>query len=280
MTSDFRAFARDKIMIMAAPNGARRTHADHPALPMTPGELAECAEQVMAAGASVLHLHVRNDDGSHSLDADRYRAAIGAIRDRVGDGLVLQATTEAVGIYNRDQQMAMVRDLRPEAVSLALRELCPTDAEEQEAGDFFDWCVREQIWPQYILYSPEEAARFERLRRKGLFGQEHPSALFVLGRYSADLTGDVQQILSFLNVVEEASVPWTCCCFGRTEAQAMLEAACRGGHTRIGFENNLELEDGSPAPNNAALIRQLVDSLPLSNRTAANADEVRSIFCS
>ena len=264
-------------MIMSAPNGARRTKHDHPALPLTSTDLAECAGQILAAGASVLHLHVRDDSGAHSLDADRYRAAISAIRDQVGDDLILQATTEAVGIYTRAQQMEMVRDLRPEAVSLALREFCPTEAEEQDAEAFFAWCLKEWIWPQYILYSPEEVTRFERLRRKGLFGEEHPSALFVLGRYSANLTGDVDQIPAFLDAAGALPFPWTCCCFGRTEASAMTEAARLGGHVRIGFENNLELENGSPAPDNAALISQFVKHLPALGRTAARADDIRSV---
>ncbi len=113
------------LVVMCAPNGARLGKSDHASVPLTPAELADCAEQLLACGVSVLHLHVRDKLGRHTLDVQAYSEAMTAIRERVGDELILQVTTEAVGAYGRQQQMALVRELRPEAVSLALRELCP-----------------------------------------------------------------------------------------------------------------------------------------------------------
>jgi len=104
------------IAIAVAPNGARKTHADHPALPITPDELAACARQCVDAGAAMLHLHVRRPDGTHSLEPDDYRPAVAAVQQAVGDALVLQITTEAVGIYTPAQQMASVRALQPEGL--------------------------------------------------------------------------------------------------------------------------------------------------------------------
>ena len=82
-------------IVMSAPNGARRGKDDHQSLPITPDEIAACAEDVADAGASIIHLHVRDEHGAHSLESDRYRAAIAAVRERVGDGMVVQITTEA-----------------------------------------------------------------------------------------------------------------------------------------------------------------------------------------
>ena len=177
------------LALIAAPNGARRGPADQPAVPITPAELALCAETLLAEEVSVFHLHVRDAAGNHSLSPSFYREAISAIRGRVGDQLVIQVTTEAVGRYTRQEQMAAVRALRPEAVSLSLRELCPDEAAEAEAAAFFAWLRGESIWPQYILYSPGDLTRFEQLRRRGLFAEERPSCLFVAGRYTEQLTG-------------------------------------------------------------------------------------------
>src|SRR5690554_6718411 len=94
--------------IAVAPNGARRTKADHPRLPMLPDELARDAAEARAAGAAMIHLHVRDAEGKHSLDLGLYREAIAAVRDAVGDRLVVQATTEAVGRYTPREQMALV----------------------------------------------------------------------------------------------------------------------------------------------------------------------------
>lgn len=112
-------------MIISAPNGARRTTADHPALPVTPGQLADTATELVEQQVSVLHLHVRDQDQKHTLDIDSYRAAISAVRSRVGRRLVIQVTTEAVGQYRPEQQMEVIKALRPEAVSLSLGELLP-----------------------------------------------------------------------------------------------------------------------------------------------------------
>ena len=243
-------------IVMSAPNGARLTHKDHLNLPITPTELADCAETLLKVGVSILHLHVRDDNDKHSLDIDKYKAAMKAITDRVGDQLILQITTEAVGIYQRHQQMALVRELKPEAVSLALRELCPDEKSLDEASAFFKETYKAGVWSQYILYSPEDVLKFNRLRKQGSFGEEKPFALFVLGRYSDTLTGDPDELDAFLECFEEGDFPWAVCCFGSTESQAARLAATQGGHARIGFENNRLLPDGNIAKDNAELIKE------------------------
>ena len=109
----------------------------------------------------MLHLHVRDAAGAHTLDAAAYRSAIGAVRGAVGDKLIVQVTTEAVGRYSAAEQMALVRELCPEAVSIALRELIPDDAAEAAAAEFLAWTVGAGIGVQYILYAGDEAPRLD-----------------------------------------------------------------------------------------------------------------------
>jgi len=270
------ALAGERVIIMSAPNGARRTADDHPALPITPDELADCAQSLVEEGVSVLHLHVRDKHQRHTLDADRYRAAIEAVRARVGDSLVLQVTTEAVGVFTRDEQMAMVRHVRPEAVSLGLRELCPDDNAEVEAAGFFAWLRKEKIWPQYILYSADDVRRFEHMRRRGVFADEYPFCLLVMGRYSDALEGDLSELTAMLGAADCREFPWAVCCFGKHENTAMLEATEAGGHVRIGFENNLWLPDGSVARDNAQLINTYRSSARSCGRIPATADDIRN----
>ncbi|ALO46383.1 hypothetical protein PS2015_1732 [Pseudohongiella spirulinae] len=263
---------------MCAPNGARKTRADHPQLPIGPEQLADCAADILQAGASVLHLHVRDDSGKHSLSPERYRQAIAAIRKTVGDDLVIQVTTEAVGIYTREQQIQIVKELKPEAVSLALRELCPDEDSVAHSAAFFEWCRQQGIWAQYILYSAQEVSRFIELHARGVFGPGPVSVLFVLGRYSQDLRGDPQELQAFINAWDTRCGNWACCCFGATEHQSMLVAARAGGHVRLGFENNLYRSDGSLAEDNAQLLNDFVSQLTSSGRPLANADDIRQHF--
>lgn len=264
-------------IIMSAPNGARRDKDDHGTLPITPGELADCAEIILDAGASMLHLHVRDEQGRHSIDPERYRAAIKAVRGRVGDRLVIQVTTEACGMYKPEEQMAAVRELKPEAVSLALRELCPDSASEPVAGNFFSWLNDEGVMPQYILYDAGDVSRFTDLRQRGVIPDAWPFVLLVLGRYSDSLTGDPGQIAGLIEGLQQ-DVNWMVCCFGQTESRAVAEAARFDGHARVGFENNLALPDGSIAPDNAALVQVAAKAGSDSGRRVADADDVRHML--
>lgn len=273
------------IAIAVAPNGARKTHADHPALPITPDELAACARQCVEAGAAMLHLHVRRPDGTHSLEPGDYRPAIAAVQRAVGDALVIQITTEAVGIYTPEQQMASasVRALQPEAISAALRELAPDAAHEAEAARFFGELAATRTAIQYILYSADDVVRYRDLRARGVLPDTPHWVLFVLGRYSAGQRSDPSDLLPFLQAWADggditANVPWAMCAFGPREAECALSAALLGGHARLGFENNMALPDGSTAPDNAALVTNLRRHLDALHRPVASAAELRSWF--
>ena len=264
-------------IIMSAPNGARRDKKDHEALPISPGEMADCAQSIADAGASMLHLHVRDEAGRHSLDAERYRAAIGSVRDRVGDRLIIQVTTEACGMYTAAEQMAVVRELRPEAVSLALKELCPDAESETTAAKFFAWLDEHDVMPQYILYSADDVKRFTDLRQRGVIPDARPFVLLVLGRYSDSLTGDPGEIAGCIEGLQQ-DVTWMVCCFGETEHDAVVAHDRRRGHARVGFENNLALPGGDIAPDNAALVRVAAKTGTDSGRRVADADDVRQML--
>ena len=85
-------------IVMSAPNGARRGKDDHQSLPITPDEIAACAESVADAGASIMPSHVIDEQGGHSPDPDRYRAATWAVRDWLGDAPIMPLSTGAAGV--------------------------------------------------------------------------------------------------------------------------------------------------------------------------------------
>jgi uncharacterized protein (DUF849 family) len=268
--------ANAPLMVMAAPNGARLAREGHPAVPLTTAELVSCAVQLLDAGVSVLHLHVRDRQAAHTLDTARYQEALDAIRAELGDALVLQVTTEAVGRYTPQQQMEVVRRLRPEAVSLALRELCPDEAALPAAAAFFADCVNMNCWAQYILYSAADVERFERYRKAGVFAQDRPSVLLVLGRYADGMAGHPEQLPALLQGLDTSHCHWAVCCFGALEGQVLQAAAGLGGHVRIGFENNQVLPDGRLATDNAELVTATLAHMP--QRPLADSHWVRAQF--
>lgn len=263
-------------VLSVAPNGARRTKADHPALPVTPDELAETAKACLDAGACMMHMHVRDKDGGHTLDADAYEAATEAVRRAVGDEIIVQVTSEAVGKYSAAEQMQMVRDVRPEAVSMAIRELMPAPQDEAEAARFLSWLIGEGIQPQYILYSADEVARFHDLVARGVIPDERLFVLYVLGRYTKGQVSHPADLLPFLEVAGSMACHWAFCAFGPREGAIAALVATLGGHARVGFENNRWLNAGSQAPDNAALVAQAAAAARLIARPLATADEARS----
>jgi len=265
-----------------APNGARKTQADHPAVPISPAELAATAAAAQAAGASMIHLHVRDGAQKHSLDVGAYREATAAVREAVGERMVIQVTSEAVGIYNANQQRAMVRALEPEAVSLAIRELVPDESEEDASREFLAWLTGAGILPQYILYAPEDVARFGRLQAEGVIPPGPAFLLFVLGRYTPGQRSVPNDLLPYLTEIaawpEAAKLPWAICAFGPKETACVTAAATLGGHARVGFENNLYLPSGMLARDNAELVAAGASAAAAIGRPLADAATARRIM--
>lgn len=259
--------------IAVAPNGARRGKADHPRLPMTAEEIARDAGEALAAGAAMIHLHVRDEEGRHSLDHGRYREAIAAVRDAVGDNLVIQATTEAVGRYGPDEQMALVDALQPESVSVALREIMPDEAAESEGAAFLRRTLAAGILLQIIIYDAAEMKRVERLQEQGLLPEGPLALLAVLGRYAEQ--GATQGEFDAFMAASIHGHQWMLCAFGPQETQFMRQAAMAGGHARVGFENNLWLPDGSLSPDNASIVAATAASCREAGRPLARAVDLR-----
>lgn len=265
------------VVICVAPNGARRTKKDHPALPMTAEELGREAAACADAGASVIHLHVRNEEGSHSLDVDRYSAAMRCVREATLGRLLIQITTEAVGIYKPAEQIAVVQALKPPAASVAIRELVPDASHHADAVKFFDWCATHGVALQFIVYTPEEAQTVRAMARRGELGSDSPNTLFVLGRYTAGQRSLPTDVLPFL-AVWDPTHPWSVCAFGPTEAQCMTAAMGLGGHVRVGFENNLLRADGTRARDNADLVSNVADIARRSGRGVAGLQDAMRLY--
>ena len=265
------------MILTVAPNGAYKTHADHPRVPLTVEALANTARECVDAGASMIHLHVRDSLGRHLLDATAYQAATAAIRLQVGEEMVVQITSEAANRYQASEQMAVVRAVHPEAVSLALKELIPDAASESTAAAFFSWLHDERIMVQVIVYSADELQRYQSLCARGVLNGKDHFLLFVLGRYSAGQQSVPADLNPFLEV-KTITNPWALCAFGPQESACVMAATQQGGHARVGFENNLYLPNGELAQSNAQLVALAVQGSHQLGRPLASAQDIRILF--
>lgn len=265
------------LLISVAPNGARRTKADHAALPLAPGDIAGTASRCTAAGAALLHLHVRDGQGRHSLDPAHYRDALQAIGRATGSSLLVQVTTEACGLYAVDAQMHCVESLQPDAASFAIREFFPGDDVDARVAAFFAGQIRRGLACQFILYTPAEIHRLQQLVATGVIELPRPHALFVLGRYGDGPPSDPAALDAFLSRWPR-DWPWSVCAFGPPELAVMARAIELGGHVRVGFENNLQDADGRLLASNEARVQQVAALAAASGRPLLDAAGARTLF--
>jgi 3-keto-5-aminohexanoate cleavage enzyme len=268
-------------ILMAAPNGARKTRSDHPNLPVTVPQIIEEAIACQKAGAAMAHLHVRDKNQQHVLDAGLYTEVLSGIKEAIGSDLLVQITTEAVGRFSPKEQVTCVKSVRPEAVSVALREMMP-DGGEAYGSEFYYWAEEASVHVQHILYDAKDFNRFLHLTQKGLIPTAGPSLLFVLGRYATDNLGKVEELASFLKIKQEQVAadlgPWFVCAFGHNEARCASEAIIQDGHARVGFENNTYLKSGKEANSTAEIIAQTREDVLAMGKTIATAQDARDLL--
>ncbi|WP_090045822.1 3-keto-5-aminohexanoate cleavage protein [Limnohabitans sp. 2KL-27] len=265
------------LLITVAPNGAYKQRPDHPALPITASELGQTAKLCLDAGAAMIHMHIRDAQGRHSLDVQGYRDAQQAVKQAVGDAMIIQVTSEAARVYKAPEQIAMVTTLKPEAVSVGLREVDQPEIGDAGLAQFFGWLAKERVMTQVIVYDVADLQRWQALRAQGVIPDAPWSLLFVLGRYSVGQTSEPQDLLPFV-MAHTGNEPWSMCAFGAGEHACATTAAALGGHVRVGFENNLLLNNGQVAPDNAALVRQVADSARVLGRSLCTAQQAREAF--
>lgn len=271
------------VLIAVAPNGARRGRADHAPIPLTAGEIAAEAAACAQAGAALIHMHVRDDAGRHSLDAGRYAEAVAETRRRAGPEMIIQITTEAAGVYDRQAQMNVVREVLPEAASCALRELRPDASAEADYAAFLHFCREAGVSVQHILYDETDIALFADLIERGVVAEPDPFVLLVIGAYAQAATPPFRLArmlarLAAIGAYGDRGAPWAVCAFGRAETRTLTAAAAMGGHVRVGFENNLLALDGQPAASNAERVSEVRAALRAVGLRPLNPTAARTLL--
>lgn len=268
----------NKHAIIVAPNGARKSKSDHPNLPITTEEIIEEVIECRDAGAAMVHLHVRDPLGQHTLDIEHNLNLYKAVKEKVQDSLIVQLTTEAVGQYDAAHQMALTRAVIPEAASFALRELIPTDSaiDIKTGREFFDWAWRNNILSQIILYDQSDINRFIHFVHQGVLPNTKIHTLIVLGRYHPKQHSSPWDLYELaLRPLKDLSIRTAVCAFGHQESHCLAAALLLGFDVRVGFENNHLDPNGILAKNNAEQVRNIKKINNLSNISFHNAYSFR-----
>ena len=209
--------------VMVAPNGARRTKADHPRLPITIDEIVSETKACLLAGATGLHAHVRDDEGRHSLDPGRYRELLSALRRDVPK-MRVQVTTESAGVYSPADQRALLRQLRPSSASVAIREML-ADGDELAARNCYHDAAEAGTEIQHILYDNNDLLLLKRAVTSGTVPASGLLSLLVLGRYDLQSPARLGQLAprqELLATELPAAADHAVCAFGPAETEILL----------------------------------------------------------
>jgi len=264
---------KNTLLVAVAPNGARKTKDDLTQIPLTPVELAQTAKDCLKAGATMMHLHVRNpEDSSHSLSVEHYQTAIAAIESATKGKSFIQVTSEAVGIYSPEQQFNMIHRLKPNAVSIGLCEIQTLD--ESVIKQHFLQMKQSGTKPQIILYNEVDLGKYhDWLDRQVFPGNSYP-VLLVIGKETPNGSFD-NNFLTQENISKLKASSWMVCGFGAQEYETCKLAITLGGNVRLGFENNSLLNDGSEAKDNSELITQVLRDTGTQRPIASLAETIK-----
>jgi len=244
-------------LIMVAPNGARKTKADHPNVPITIQEIRDETVACAAAGADALHLHIRDDAGDHTLDAGRYREAIDEVQS-VLPGFPIQVTTESAGLFDVNHQLACLKELRPSAASISIKEIAGCS---DLAQSVYGLCEDEGTSVQHILYDLADWHMLRTWQQAGIVRAGQVDVIYVLGRYAPPRAASPRDVEPLKSLISDWPGSVMVCAFGPSEQTVLCAAASYGANLRLGFENNIHAADGAIAPSNAANVVSLKTAL-------------------
>jgi len=269
------------LIITAAIVGAETTRAHNPHLPLTPVEIGEEAARCAAAGASVIHLHARWDDGRPTQDRERFRAFIRAIRERA-PALIIQASTGgAIGmsINERCQPLELDGQDGPDMATLNIGTMNFGDEVFEntfpQAFDVAGRITQKGIPPEIEVYDAGHLDNARFLIDKGALAPPYHFQ-FVLG-----VRGGVaasRRNLEFLLGDLPTPSTWAVAGVGRHQLPMAQLAVQMGGHARVGLEDNIYLDKGVLAEGSAPLVARVVEEARAVGREVATPRVARDLL--
>ncbi len=268
----------EKLIITAAICGAEVLKEHNPSVPYTIEELVREAGAAYEAGASVIHLHVRYDDGTPTQDKARFKEAIDAIKAKYPDVIIQPSTGGAVGMT--DDERLQPTELLPEMATLDCGTLNFGGDEifvntENTIKNFGTRMIELGIKPELECFDKSMVEMALRLEKKGFI--KRPMHFdFVLG-VNGGLGGTLKDF-QFMRDAIPSDATYTVAGVGRFEFPLAVAAIIDGGHVRVGFEDNVYLSKGVLAKSNGELVEKVVRLAKELGREIATPAEARKIL--
>ena len=269
----------EKLIISSCICGAEVTKENNPAVPYTVEEIVREAKSAYDAGAALIHLHVRWDDGTPTQDKGRFQECIDAIRKECPDAIIQPSTGGAVGMTDLERLQSTEVDPTPEMATLDCG-TCNFGGDEifvntdTTIENFARIMLERGIKPELEVFDKGMIDLALRVAdRKGLL--VHPLHWdFVLG---VQMNASVRDLVYMASSIPAGST-WTATGIGKEAWNIAAATIAMGGHVRVGFEDNVYLEKGVLAKSNGEMVDKAVSIAKLLGRPIASPNEAREIL--
>ncbi|MCH7659594.1 MAG: 3-keto-5-aminohexanoate cleavage protein [Euryarchaeota archaeon] len=268
----------EALLVTVAPTGGVHGKESHPDLPETPAEIAETAAACEDAGASVIHLHARKENGERAFSRDRFQELTEAVREATD--MVIQHSTGGTGVPLEERLNPLRTDPAPEMASLDMGPLNRykhlTSENPRGMVDALYEGMRERgIKPEMEVFNPghlNEVREF--LDRADVAEPPYLGVLFGGGTLTP------AHPRNLLNVVDNLpdGARFNTLATGPHQLPLTTMGILLGGHVRVGFEDNLYFRKGELAESNAQLVERARRIAELLGRPVATPEEARQIL--
>lgn len=265
----------EKLIITAAITGAELDKSKCAVLPITPEEQATAAAECVEAGASVIHLHVRDDKGQPSQELAHFKRTVDAIRKKCRIQPILQFSTGGAVGEAIERRIAPL-SLNPDMASFNLGTI--NFGEDIFVNTFADMrglaaaFQKHKVVPEFEIYDAGHIDNLKKIIREKLVNPPY-HCQFVLGVPGA-LAGEISSLL-YLSEHLPPNSTWGVAGIGRFELPLAVHAILMGGHVRVGLEDNIFYNKGEPAQSNAQLVSRIVRIAKELGREVATPEEAR-----
>jgi uncharacterized protein (DUF849 family) len=265
-------------LITVAPTGAETEKSQAPALPVTLEELVETARGCQAAGAALIHVHIRDEDARPTLDPARLRDTVAALREATT--MVVQLSTGGAVTDPFERRLAVL-DAEPDSCSLTCGTVNFGDDVFSNPWPFmaelYQRTQAQEVVPEFELFDLGHVAALHRLLDTygaPYGGQVH--ADLVMG-VPGGMPGTAAALVAAVQALP-AGCSWSATGIGRTSLPVALAALSAGGHLRVGMEDTLTFARGRPVTGNEELVARAAELARLAQRPPMSPEDARALL--
>jgi 3-keto-5-aminohexanoate cleavage enzyme len=269
----------DRLLITVAPTGAETAKADCPQLPTTLDELVETAVACEAAGAAMMHVHIRDDEHRPSLDGQRLEDTVVALRESTS--LVVQLSTGG-SVHDPLELRLKVLDAEPDSCSLTMGTTNFDDDVFSNPWPFvtelYQLSQERQVVPEFELFDLGQVHALTRLL--DTYGPPYGGKVhcdLVMG-VPGGMNGTADALVAAVRDLPSSVTSWSATGIGRSTLAVMYASLSKGGHLRVGMEDVLTISRGVPVESNAQLVERAVEVGRLAQRTPMTTSEARELL--